>query len=357
MPKKTAGISIFCTVAVLAILLASAPAAHASIAPLIGDTWVSAISPTTNSGNSQEVSVAGSSSSIGAGYGLLQFDLSSLPAPGPQVQAVHATLTFFVFEVVTAPSQVMWAPVLGAWNESTVTYATAPPIGSILGETPLTVPGASQYVSIDVTEVVNSWLTGTLPNYGIALQAGSSTTYLQIDSKENGSTKHPATLEIELADGLVGVAGPTGETGPRGERGATGPAGEMGPPGSQGPTGPQGATGPTGPAGPAGPAPPTPAYEWITETPTCTTGTCTTTITCTAGNALGGACGATTSASTVITLGSGISGATWSCSVVNAFFGGADTYTVGAYCPVPSGGPNQPAATVTTSSDTPKRSH
>jgi hypothetical protein len=136
MPNRRAGISIFRTAAVLTILLAGAPAAHASIAPLIGDTWVSANSPTTNSGNSQEVYVAGASSSVGAGYGLLQFDLSSLPAPGPQVRAVHATLTLFVLQEVTGTSQLMWAPVLGPWNESTVTYATAPPVGSILGETP-----------------------------------------------------------------------------------------------------------------------------------------------------------------------------------------------------------------------------
>lgn len=355
MSNKRARISVSCAVAVLAIW-ASAPPAHASIAPLIGDTWVSANSPTTNSGNAQFVDVAGANSSIGGGYALLQFDLSSLPAPGPQVQCVNATLTFFVIQVFSAPSQVLWAPVLGAWNESTVTYATAPPQGSILGEAPINIPGAMQYVSIDVTQVVNSWLNGTLPNNGFALQPGSFTTSIQFDSKENGATKHPATLEIELQDGPTGAAGPTGATGPQGQQGATGRAGEKGPTGNQGREGAPGATGATGAVGPSGPAAPTPTYQWITQTPTCTEGTCSTTITCTAGNVLGGACGATTASSTVITLGSSLSGPNWSCSVVNTFFGGTDTYTVGAYCPVPSGGPNQPAATFT-SSDTTKRSH
>lgn len=218
-------------------------------------------------------------------------------------------------------------------------------------------PPALQFISIDVTAVVNGWLNGTLPNNGFAIQAGSLTSYFQLDSKENDATKHPATLEIELADGPAGVAGPTGETGPQGAQGATGLTGTKGLTGNQGPRGPVGATGAQGAAGPTGPAAPTPTYQWIAQTPTCTTGTCTTVVTCTAGNALGGACGATSASSTIITLGSELSGATWSCSVVNTFFGGTDTYTVQASCPVPSGGPNQPAATFTSSSDTTKRSH
>ena len=171
MSNKRARTSISCAVAVLAIW-ASAPPAQASIAPVIGDTYLAANSPTTPGGGDTNLAVAGVSSTPGTAYALLQFDLSSLPAPGPGVQAVHATLTFFVNQV-TAPSQVMWAPVLGAWSEGTVTYQTAPAIGSVMGETAVNVETASQFVSIDVSQVVNSWLSGALANNGIALQAGS----------------------------------------------------------------------------------------------------------------------------------------------------------------------------------------
>jgi hypothetical protein len=115
---------------------------------------------------------------------------------------------------------------------------------------------------VDVTAMVQGWISLPATNNGLALSAG--TAMVQFDSKENDLTAHAPTLDVELVDaGPAGATGATGAIGPQGIPGATGAAGAIGP---QGPAGATGATGPAGstgapgatglqgPAGPAGPA-------------------------------------------------------------------------------------------------------
>jgi hypothetical protein len=231
------------------LLWPGAPAWGAE-ATLVADAHVNSALPTANSG-------AISNLNVGGGYTtLLQFDLSMLPAGTTASQVSRAVLRLYCNRVTTA-GLVTYAPVKGAWGESSVTYATEPAIGSATGV--FTVSQAGAFVAVDVTALVQGWIGSPATNNGLALSAG--TAMVQFDSKENDLSSHAATLDVELVDaGPAGATGPTGATGPAGATGAAGARGPQGPTGSAGPTGPTGATGPqgatgaTGARGPAGPA-------------------------------------------------------------------------------------------------------
>jgi hypothetical protein len=159
---------------------------------------------------------------------------------------LEAKLIVFPDKVTTAGTIDVYQ-VTSAWTEGSVTYATKPTIDTT-AVTSATANYANEYVILNVTSLVQKWLTNPAFNFGVELR-GVSTTNVTLDSKENTGTSHPAVLQIDLS-------GPTGATGPAGPKGATGAQGATGPQGAagtKGATGAQGATGPRGPAGPQGP--------------------------------------------------------------------------------------------------------
>jgi collagen type VII alpha len=217
--------------------LASTAAANAAQVALIGDASVSTARPSTNFGTLANLYVGNGSSA------LLQFDLGTLPAGTTSSQIAHATLTLFVNRVNAAGS-VTLSPATSAWSESSVTSTTAPSIGATSSIFLASAPG--QYVTLDVTALVQGWVTTPATNFGFALT--SDTASLLLDSKENDETGHAATLDITITS--QGATGPQGIQGPQGPTGTTGANGANGAPG---PIGPQGVSGPIGPLGPVGP--------------------------------------------------------------------------------------------------------
>src|SRR5215469_4852828 len=198
----------------------------------------------TNFGAATTITV-GSSGSVG----LVQFDLTQLPAAVTAAQIQKATLTLFLdhvgvggtFNIDTVSSSTPWTE-LGVNGLSGISPGVA-----VATAVPATT--AFTYITVDATQAVVSWLSGTANN-GFML-TGNSTTSVQFDSKENLNTSHPATLTIVLSTaGATGPTGPTGATGPTGSAGANGATGPTG-------AGTTGATGPTGVAGPAGATGPT----------------------------------------------------------------------------------------------------
>ena len=223
--------------------LANAAGANAS-----ADTYVNSGSPGTNYGSATAVNVGGGNT------GLIQFDLSALPAGLTAANIGKATMTFFV-NTVAISGAVDIAQVTSAWTEAGVNNGNRP---TYLSPFLLGVPTVTnrQYVTVDVTTLVKDWVSGVATNYGVQISAAASspTTAIVLDSKENATTSHPAFLDIVIQS--VGPAGPTGPAGAVGPTGPTGPAGSAGAPGPIGPTGPAGAAGLTGPTGPAGVAGP-----------------------------------------------------------------------------------------------------
>ena len=226
-------------------------AIFAQTGTLTADTAVTTANPSTNYGTLSNLYINGASTA------LLRFDLGTLPAGTTAMQISRATLRVFVNRVNT-PGVITVSALKAAWAENAVTAQTLPATGSAVEVFAVTDEG--QFVTVDVTSLVQAWITAPANNFGMALTTSAAD--MVLDSKENDTTAHPAQLEIALASGTVGPAGPQGpkgDTGPQGPKGDTGPAGPaggatgpQGPIGPQGPAGPQGATGATGVAGATG---------------------------------------------------------------------------------------------------------
>ena len=206
-------------------------------ATLVADAHVSPSQPDVNSGTLTNLNVGG-------GYtALLQFDLGVLPSGTTSAQITRATLRLYCNQADT-PGALSVAQVTSTWGEYSVTFNTLPAAGSPFATAQ--VPAAGQFITVDVTSAVQSWVTSPSSNNGLALTAASAV--LQFDSKENDQTAHSPQLEIALAAGTNGT-GTVGATGPQGPSGPQGPAGPSGTPGSAGATGPQGPAGPAGASG------------------------------------------------------------------------------------------------------------
>lgn len=230
----------------LCVLVFSVHEASALDATLSGDASVNSAHSGVNYGALSNLYVGNGNTTF------LQFDLSSLPAGTTSAQVSHATLTVYVNRVNTAGS-VTVSPVTGSWGEYSVTAASAPAVGGSIGSFPVSVAG--EYVSIDVTAQVQTWVTTSASNNGLALASSGASALF--DSKENDETSHAARLDITLVNqgpqgiqGVPGVAGAAGAPGAIGPQGIPGVPGTIGPVGPAGPTGAAGATGATGPQGP-----------------------------------------------------------------------------------------------------------
>ena len=223
------------------VALLSALEARAQTGTLAADTAVTSVHPATNYGSLSNLYVSSTSTA------LLRFDLSTLPAGARAADVSRATLRVFVNRVNT-PGVVTVTAMSGSWNEGAVTLQTLPPTGNALEVFPVT--DENQFVTVDVTSLVQSWLSTPAKNFGLALTAATADVVL--DSKENDITAHPAQLEIALSTGEAGPTGPAGPQGPKGDTGAQGLQGLAGPQGAAGNAGVPGAAGATGPQGPKG---------------------------------------------------------------------------------------------------------
>ena len=243
----------------LIALALAALAGHAAAldAPLAADTQVSTALPSSNFGALPNLNIGGGTTA------LLRFDLSTLPAGFTAAKLVKANLKLFVNRIGAAGAIEVVA-LNSAWDEASVTAATQPANAGAGSGINLPVTRAGQYLSVDVTALVKQWINNPGVAYGIALQPALSApgTVVFLDSKENTSTAHVASLDLILADqGPVGPQGATGpkgdkgdkgDPGPQGQRGATGATGATGMTGASGATGAQGPKGDTGPVGPVG---------------------------------------------------------------------------------------------------------
>ena len=201
------------------------------------DTFVNSGSPGVNYGGNSSLQMQSGRIS------LIRLDLSVLPA-GASV--ARGTLRLYVNGVTTAGSFNVY-PVTSSWTESGVTYTTRPPLGAAaVGPISVSSSTSDQFVLVDITPLVQDWVSNGVANNGVALQLVGSTGRFTFDSKESAQTSHQPELEIVLN-------GPAGPQGPPGAAGSPGAQGLMGPQGPQGLSGPPGPEGPLGPPGPPDP--------------------------------------------------------------------------------------------------------
>src|SRR5580704_5674313 len=209
----------------------------------------------SNFGTATTITV-GSSGSIG----LVQFDLTQLPAGLTAAQIQKVTLTLFLDHVNLGGSiNIDTVSASTPWGELTVTGNSGISPGIAVNTSVMT-NTADTFIALDATAAVQGWITTPSSNNGFMIQANTGTS-VQFDSKENTSTSHPATLTIVLVSvgptGATGGSGTNGSNGAPGATGVTGPTGVAGPTGTNGNNGAAGATGPTGTNGAAGTTGPT----------------------------------------------------------------------------------------------------
>ena len=193
-------------IATFVCLVLAVGTACATEVTLSGDTYVNSANPSTNYGGLSNLYVGN------GGTALIQFDLTTLPSGTSSNQISSAKLTLYVNRV-NASGQVQVQQVGSSWTESTVTASTAPALGTVVGFFNPSL--AQQYVTIDVTSLVQSWVATPSSNYGIGLTSASGN--IVFDSKENDETGHAARLDVTVTAGVqsFSVATPTtsGSTG------------------------------------------------------------------------------------------------------------------------------------------------
>jgi hypothetical protein len=187
--------------------------ARATVANVSADAHVNSTLPNTNFGTRSNLAVNATSSA------LVQFDFSSLPSGTTSSQVSKAVLYVYVNRM-NASGSITVAANTSAWSEFAVTSATAPTNSG--AATSATVSAAGSYLPVDITTLVQGWVTTPASNYGITLTSGGADVLL--DSKENDLTGHAAYIDITLA--TTGTQGPTGPAGPAGPTGPQGPAGQ-----------------------------------------------------------------------------------------------------------------------------------
>lgn len=177
---------------------------------------------------------------------LVQFDLSSLPEGTDGDDVLRANLWLTVEDVSVAGSFEVVA-LNSPWQETNLLLGNAPQtIEPVNTPTPkyLGLADESNQIAIDVTTLVQDWLSGTTNNGLLMRLTDNSSLSTKFASREATDVGSRPRLEITLAS-----SGVTGEMGPPGPQGDPGPAGPDGPIGPQGNAGVPGADGPAGATG------------------------------------------------------------------------------------------------------------
>ena len=180
-----------------AILISSNWVYSASLPPS-NDTFIDLGQSRRNAGNDQRLIIrnAGIPPNQGERYSYISFDLSPLPT---DAIVSKATLRLFC-DKVRNPGLINLHVVLEPWDELEVTHGTAPAfLPSSFAA--LSVPAAAEndFLTVDVTSIVELWAGKSTPNNGIALLPDKfSNLYVVFDSKENLKTSHQPELEVVL---------------------------------------------------------------------------------------------------------------------------------------------------------------
>lgn len=212
----------------------------------VADGTINSSAPTAPGGTSGSLKVANTKSAF------VQFQLDALPAGVTAANVKKATLRLFVSKV-SGPQGSLKVTAAGdgvtPLNEALVTSATAPVLGSNLGAVDIFAGDVAQFISLDVTSYIKSLAlsAASVPAFVIQQSVAGNGLKVSFDSKENSTTSHGASLQVELAD--AGPAGPAGATGATGLQGAPGPQGVAGPQGAPGAKGDQGDKGDKGDTG------------------------------------------------------------------------------------------------------------
>jgi hypothetical protein len=129
-----------------------------------------------------QLQIGGGNSAAGdeVDRGFLRFDLSSIPATAHITEANIGLCYSFTYYYTSfhLPAPIGLYKVTGNWDRSTITWGNQPASeGSAVSTT--TVPGSEDdsFYYWPATALVQGWLNGSIPNYGIVLKDTDESTY------------------------------------------------------------------------------------------------------------------------------------------------------------------------------------
>ena len=241
MKSNTQGLLLYAISLILSILISFSiiPSVKADTLSVSDDTFIDLVDRDSNWGTNPSLIVTDIvDRKSGERYLFLRFDTSIMPENEKLILNM-ASLKLWI-DKVHEPGELEIYLIEKLWDEFTLTANTAPPLGDLFYTIPIYEEDEGEFLSLDITKIVEIWLKDPKSNYGIAILP--SNVSIVIDSKENGQTSHPAEIEI-VHEGVPGPTGPQGEPGPPGPKGDTGDTGPAGADGVAGADGQDGAAG------------------------------------------------------------------------------------------------------------------
>lgn len=149
------------------------------------DTYIDQKNPNTSYGTSSTLQINSTINQIK--QGLIKFDVSAIPT-GDTVTS--AKLWVYVYQKGSSNNSVSIYESLGSWSQST-TWNSKPARDSVRSGS-VTITKSGDYVVLDITGLVQDWVSGHTPNNGMYLVAGSGSIIL--NSAENRSNKPVLTV-------------------------------------------------------------------------------------------------------------------------------------------------------------------
>lgn len=170
--------------------------------PVIADAMIKSDTPTQNYRDDTQLSTYFNLFPSSIQRTLYRFDIENagIPAGAMVVSAVAK-----IFVVDSNDSAAVTAHQITAdWAEATVTWDN---INTSHDSTSLaSIPSGSpvgEYVSVNITSLVQGWVNGTTANQGIMLKTASILDLAQFTSQEHGSIDQRPLLEVKVADGSL----------------------------------------------------------------------------------------------------------------------------------------------------------
>ncbi len=160
----TRNVAVIASVA-MTFVVVSVPAGASTEVTLsaAADAYVDSTKPNTNFGGASELDVSWDGK-IYVTRSLARFSLVSIPADATIEKATFGL--YLQSGGGATPVLIDVGRVLSSWKESSVTYANAP--GAVAVDS-RSVGTSSGWYSWDVTDVVQAWMKGSAPNYGLAV--------------------------------------------------------------------------------------------------------------------------------------------------------------------------------------------
>lgn len=145
--------------------------AEETILEAVADSYIHSGLPNTNFGNEGLIRVGSendpSHSPIGTKRGFILFDLLTIP---PDAVVTNAEFRAFQTDTVYLTSGFEVFSVGLDWKETTITWNNQPPAVNSLGTMTLILNGLSTFQDPDLTQLVQDWVKGTSPNFGLTFR-------------------------------------------------------------------------------------------------------------------------------------------------------------------------------------------